>query len=222
MVTSATLDLEYARARFQSGEYDAALIELYKALWDDVRNPEAHLLLWDILEAQRFERERLTLLRDAIEEVAFSRRKPPPDGAARAVETDDADAPTRRTAPRFPLSRPVILVATPERSGKMVAELAVVEVTSVRGAGIRVRSKSLETGEKIFLFGTSGEADETIAATIRNVRAHGSGEFMILGVEFAAAAGKWLLPDDVEATASPVSEGATEDATVESGDEKKA
>lgn len=179
-----------ARELFMTGRYNEALIELYGVLWNDTRDPEAHLLLWEVLEAQRLDRNKLTLLRGAVEEVAFSR------GTRPKTATPMSQATGGREVPRFPLSRAVILV-TGDTRRKVFAELAVVEVTSIKGAQLSVRSE-VAIGETIHLFGTGGEAEETIQAIVRNVRRTPEGDHFRIGVEFAKPAGKWLLPDDFE------------------------
>ncbi len=182
-------NLDLARQAFQKGNYEEALMRIYSVLWSGLPDPSAHLLLWDVLEAQRLEQGRVKLLRRAIEEVAFS-RKPRP--AALPLDTDPDPAGKRR-APRFSVSHPVILVANnPHR--KLWAELAVVEVTSSVGAQLRVATP-FKPGEHVHLFGTRGDAAETIEAVVRNIRLdeEEDGRFLA-GVEFLTPAGDWLLP----------------------------
>jgi len=187
--TSPT-SLDIARQAFQRGDYEGALMQIYAALWSGVQDPNIHLLLWDVLEAQRLERSRVKLLRKAVEEVAFSRR---PKAPAPPLEPHP-DPNGKRRAQRFLVSHPVILVANDPRR-KLWAELAVVEVTSLLGAQLRVATKFM-IGEHIHLFGTRGEAQETIEAVVRNIRPDEEEEGRFLaGVEFLTPAGQWLLPN---------------------------
>ncbi|OYT70190.1 MAG: hypothetical protein CFK52_11710 [Chloracidobacterium sp. CP2_5A] len=186
---SAQTNLDLARKAFQQGNYEDALIRIYAALWSDPPDPNVHLLLWDVLEAQRLERSRVKLLQNAIEEVAFSRKPKAP----LPVTEPDPDPNGKRRAPRFPVSHPVILVANDPRR-KIWAELAVVEVTSRVGAQLRVATE-FALGERVHLFGTRGDASETIEAVVRNLRPDEEEEGRFLaGVEFLTAAGNWLLP----------------------------
>jgi len=197
--TSAT-NLELARQAFQQGKYEEALMQIYAALWSGVHDPNIHLLLWDVLEAQRLERSRVKLLRKAIEEVAFSRK---PKAPLPVIEPDP-DPNGKRRAPRFPVSHPVILVANDPRR-KLWAELAVVEVTSLVGAQLRVATEFL-VGEHIHLFGTRGDAQESIEAVIRNLRPDDEEEGRFLaGVEFLTPAGQWLLPNQNQAETADAS-----------------
>lgn len=183
-------NLDLARQAFQKGDYEEALMRIYGVLWSGLPDPDAHLLLWDVLEAQRLEQGRVKLLRRAIEEVAFSRK---PRAPLPPVEADP-DPNGKRRAPRFPVSHPVILVANnPQR--KLWAELAVVEVTSLVGAQLRVAT-AFAPGEHVHLFGTRGDAAETIEAVVRNIRPDEDedGRFLA-GVEFLTPAGAWLLPN---------------------------
>ncbi|MFQ3639188.1 MAG: PilZ domain-containing protein [Chloracidobacterium sp.] len=183
-------NFELARQAFQRGEYEDALMRIYAALWSDPPDPNVHLLLWDVLEAQRLERSRVKLLQRAIEEVAFSRK---PKAPLPALEPDP-DPNGKRRAPRFPASHPVILVSNDVRR-KLWAELAVVEVTSLVGARLRVATE-FALGERVHLFGTRGDASETIEATVRNIRPDDEEEGRFLaGVEFLTPAGAWLLPN---------------------------
>ncbi len=188
-MTIAPATCKRARELFQSGHYNEALIELYSVLWNDTRDPQAHLLLWEVLEAQRLDRDKLGLLRGAVEEVAFSR-------GTKKTTTPLSPATGNREVPRFPLSRAVILV-TGDTRRKVFAELAVVEVTSIKGAQLSVRAE-VSIGETIHLFGTGGEPEEMIQATVRNLRRTAEGDRFRIGVEFSTLAGKWLLPDDFE------------------------
>ncbi|QUV81445.1 PilZ domain-containing protein [Chloracidobacterium sp. D] len=197
--TSAT-NLELARQAFQQGKYEEALMQIYAALWSGVHDPNIHLLLWDVLEAQRLERSRVKLLRKAIEEVAFSRK---PKAPLPVIEPDP-DPNGKRRAPRFPVSHPVILVANDPRR-KLWAELAVVEVTSLVGAQLRVATEFL-VGEHVHLFGTRGDAQESIEAVIRNLRPDDEEEGRFLaGVEFLTPAGHWLLPNQNQAETADAS-----------------
>ncbi len=190
---SSQTNLDLARQAFQQGDYEDALMRIYAALWSEPPDPNVHLLLWDVLEAQRLERSRVKLLQRAIEEVAFSRKPKAP----LPVAEPDPDPNGKRRAPRFPVSHPVILVASDPRR-KLWAELAVVEVTSRVGAQLRVAAEFM-LGERIHLFGTRGDASETIEALVRNLRAdeEEAGRFLA-GVEFLTAAGDWLLPGQLD------------------------
>lgn len=184
-------NLDLARQAFQQGNYEDALIRIYAALWSNTPDPNVHLLLWDVLEAQRLERSRVKLLRKAIEEVAFSRK---PKAPLPAIEPDP-DPNGKRRAPRFPVSHPVILVANDPRR-QLWAELAVVEVTSLVGARLRV-AREFTIGEHIHLFGTRGDPQESIEGIIRNIRSDEEEEGRFLaGVEFLTPAGHWLLPSN--------------------------
>ncbi|MCS7078693.1 MAG: PilZ domain-containing protein [Chloracidobacterium sp.] len=195
--SSPQVNLELARRAFQQGNYEEALMRIYSVLWSGFPDPNAHLLLWDVLEAQRLEQSRVKLLRRAIEEVAFSRK---PRAPLPAVETDP-DPNGKRRAPRFPVSHPVILVAN-NLQRKLWAELAVVEVTSLLGAQLRVATE-FAPGEHVHLFGTRGDAAETIEAVVRNIRPDEEEEGRFLaGVEFLTPAGAWLLPNQESRQAS--------------------
>lgn len=191
MTTSKTTHLQRASELYQAGNIDEALAELYIELWNNTHNPEVHLLLWDILEAQRQEQERLERLKDVIHNPI----RPAKSGSP-VIPFAQAKPFTRpREAPRISVSKSVILVGYDIRN-RFFAELITIEDLSRKGATL-TSNREVRIGDQVHLFSTSGLEEETVVALVRNTRLNKEDQRRRIGIEFLKKPGKWLVSDEI-------------------------
>jgi hypothetical protein len=196
MADSSTLHFRKAEELFHEGKFEEALHELYVSLWNNTACPEAHLLLWDILEHQRTDRQRIELLRDVVDNPLAHR-----EGAEATSPLGVHKHPPYthpRQALRYTTGKQVILVGYDSRS-RFFAELTQVEEVSLKGASV-MSQRGVPVGDQVHLFGSSGKEEDYVVALVRNIRTSQEDGRRRLGIEFLNKPGKWLLPDELQPT----------------------
>ncbi|MCS6885746.1 MAG: hypothetical protein RMM17_05260 [Acidobacteriota bacterium] len=149
--------------KFRAGKFAESLSEFFNAAQIDPTSAELHYYIGEALELHR-------------RSIGASTKQP--------------EEQKRRHAPRYNHRIPVIVVAY-DVDGKFFAELASTDTTSVKGASIELRHRSVKVGAQLMIF--TVDSMHSVPAAVRNVRSSAAGT-TILGVEFLKGPIEWLLP----------------------------
>lgn len=177
--------------QFQSGKFAESLSEFFNAAQIDPTSSELHYYIGEALEKHRkqFGIENNAAVKDP------GATTPLPSEEYK-VSDADIEAPAsepiegkRRLVPRYESRIPIIVVAY-DAAGKFFAELAMTQITSVKGASIEMR-RTLKMGAQLMIF--TVDSKNAVPALVRNIRIEEANR-QVIGVEFLKGPIDWLLP----------------------------